>query len=127
MPISRNWELVKPFLKSDFTWEKGTQNQNPTQRTQTTMSTSHYSSRPAQNDVGSQTIRIPLPLEYSASRRLRRTRALWLLAAGLVLTLADGVALALCVDLPVVSMVLAALSMVAGAFVTAVALTLVKS
>ena len=91
------------------------------------MSTSHYSSRPAQNDVGSQTIRIPLPLEYSASRRLRRTRALWLLAAGLVLTLADGVALALCVDLPVVSMVLAALSMVAGAFVTAVALTLVKS
>lgn len=91
------------------------------------MSTSHYSSRPAQTDVSSQTMRIPLPIHYSNSRRLRRTRTLWLLMAGLSLTLIDGLALAICVDLPVESMVLAALSMLAGAFVTAVALTLVKS
>jgi hypothetical protein len=82
--------------------------------------------RPAQHDVGSQTIRIPLPIHYSASRRLRRTRALWLFVAGLALTLVDGIALAMWADLPVESVIIAALSMLAGIFVTAVAVTLVK-
>lgn len=91
------------------------------------MSTSHYSSRPAQTDVGSQTMRIPLPITYSASRRTRRSKALWLFLAGLALSVIDGMALAICADLPVESVVIAALSMLTGLFVTAVAFTLVKS
>jgi hypothetical protein len=83
--------------------------------------------RPAQTDVGSQTMRIPLPITYSNSRRVRRSKALWLFLAGLSLALIDGIALALCADLPVESVVIAALSMLTGLFVTAVAFTLVKS
>jgi hypothetical protein len=82
--------------------------------------------RPAQTDVGSQTMRIPLPITYSASRRTRRSKALWLFLAGLALTVVDGIALALCADLPVESVVIAALSMLTGLFITAVAVSLVK-
>ena len=91
------------------------------------MSTSHYSSRPAQHDVGSQTMRIPLPITYSASRRTRRCRALWLFVAGLALAIIDGIALAVWADMPVEATIIAALSMLAGGFVMAVAFTLVKS
>lgn len=83
-------------------------------------------SRPAQTDVGSQTMRIPLPITYSASRRVRRSKALWLFLAGLALTVVDGVGLAFYADMPIESVILAALSMIAGGFITAVAVSLVK-
>lgn len=83
-------------------------------------------SRPAQTDVGSQTMRIPLPIHYSASRRGRQNKALWLFIAGLALTVVDGVCLAFYADMPIESVILAALSMIAGGFITAVAVSLVK-
>jgi len=82
--------------------------------------------RPAQTDVGSQTMRIPLPITYSAARHRQRNKAVWLLLAGLALTVVDGVGLAFYADLPVESVILAALSMLAGGFITAVAVSLVK-
>lgn len=82
--------------------------------------------RPAQTDVGAHTMRIPLPITYSASRRVRRSKALWLFLAGLALTVVDGVGLAFYADMPIESVILAALSMIAGGFITAVAVSLVK-
>ena len=54
------------------------------------MSTSHYSSRPAQSDIGADTIRIPLD---GVSKNVRRTNAQFLFCVGVLLLMADGLAM----------------------------------
>lgn len=88
----------------------------------TTMSTSHYSSRPAQTDVGADTIRITRldnPPQNTA-RNTNLTAALWMLA-GCLLLVCDGLALAHFANDPVEACILAALCMPTGLFVVAAA------
>lgn len=54
------------------------------------MSTSHYASRPPQNDVGADTIRIPLD---GVPKNVRRTNAQFLFCIGILLLMADGLAM----------------------------------
>ena len=90
------------------------------------MSTSHYSSRPAQSDVGADTIRIPLP--QVAPNRRRRTRATQLawLAVGVMLLICDGTAVYKFADSPVESVILALLTMPTGILVILTALQVRK-
>jgi hypothetical protein len=90
------------------------------------MSTSHYSSRPAQNDVGADTIRIPL--SQAAPNRRRRTRATQLawLAVGVALLLADGTAMYRYADSALESVCIALLTMPTGILVILAALQVRK-
>ena len=83
------------------------------------MSTSHYASRPAQEDVGSQTIRIPLASMPATKRSIAPT--IWL-AVGICLLLADGVAVYKFADSPAESVILALLTMPTGILVILAAL-----
>lgn len=86
------------------------------------MSTSHYSSRPAQSDIGSDTIRIPLDTTPTNHRRHRRAAAnVWLLV-GIVLLLADGTAMAHFADSGVEAVIIALLTMPTGILVILAAL-----
>lgn len=49
------------------------------------MSTSHYSSRPAQSDIGRDTIRIPLDSVPRNTRRTPTAATLWLIVGCIVL------------------------------------------
>jgi len=82
------------------------------------MSTSHYSSRPVQNDVGADTIRIPL---HVPQNRRRHSAAAWMFF-GVCLLLADGAALAHFADSPLEAGILAALTMPTGILVILAAL-----
>jgi len=56
------------------------------------MSTSHYSSRPVQSDIGADTIRIPLTDTKNVRRHTGLVATLWL-CVGIMLLLADGTAM----------------------------------
>ena len=57
------------------------------------MSTSHYSSRPAQNDVGNDTIRIPRDrVPKNTRRHTRLAQQMWFFV-GVALLIADGTAM----------------------------------
>jgi hypothetical protein len=86
------------------------------------MSTSHYSSRPAQNDVGSDTIRIPIAVcPPNAKKHTRLAATIWLLV-GIGLLLADGCAMAHFADSGVEACIVAALTMPTGILVILAAL-----
>lgn len=86
------------------------------------MSTSHYSSRPAQSDIGADTIRIPLDGVPTNQRRHSRAAAnVWLLV-GIVLLLADGTAMAHFADSGVEATIIALLTMPTGILVILAAL-----
>ena len=90
------------------------------------MSTSHYSSRPAQSDIGADTIRIPLPhIAHNSRRHTRATQLAWL-AVGVALLLADGTAVYRYADSPVESICLALLTMPTGILVILTALQIRK-
>ena len=78
------------------------------------MSTSHYSSRPAQSDIGSGTIRIPLE---NTRRHTRQRAGLWL-AVGVVPLLCDGLALAHFANDAVEAVILGGLTIPMGVLVT---------
>jgi hypothetical protein len=87
------------------------------------MSTSHYASRPAQEDVGSQTIRIPLASTRHTKPSIAPT--IWL-AVGICLLLADGVAVYRFADSIVEIVILALLTMPTGTLVILAALEVRK-
>ena len=90
------------------------------------MSTSHYASRPAQNDVGADTIRIPLSqVPLNRRRHTRATQLAWL-AVGVALLLADGTAVYKFADSPMESVILALLTMPTGILVILTALQIRK-
>jgi hypothetical protein len=82
------------------------------------MSTSHYS-RPAQYDVGADTVRITTA-PPNTRRRSSTTAALWMLV-GVLLLMCDGLALAHFANDVVEACILAALCMPTGLFVMACA------
>jgi hypothetical protein len=86
------------------------------------MSTSHYSSRPSQNDVGADTIRIPITDCPPNTRKHTRLAAnIWLLV-GIVLLLADGTAMYHFADSPLEATIIALLTMPTGILVILAAL-----
>jgi len=87
------------------------------------MSTSHYASRPAQEDVGSNTIRIPLKTTQPKKHTI--TPSVWL-TLGVCLLLADGVCVYKYADSPLESIVLALLTMPTGILVILAALEVRK-
>jgi hypothetical protein len=89
------------------------------------MSTSHYASRPAQNDVGSDTIRINHRVAPNTRRRTRATQLAWL-AVGVALLITDGTAIFHFADSPVESVILALLTMPTGILVILAALEVRK-
>lgn len=90
------------------------------------MSTSHYASRPAQNDVGADTIRITLPqVAHNRRRRTLATQVAWL-AVGLALLLADGTAMYHYADSALESVCIALLTMPTGILVILAALQIRK-
>ena len=85
------------------------------------MSTSHYS-RPAQTDVGADTIRIPLTdCPPNAKKHTRLAANIWLFV-GIVLLLADGTAMYHFADSPLEATIIAALTMPTGILVIVAAL-----
>jgi hypothetical protein len=85
------------------------------------MSTSHYS-RPAQNDVGADTIRISLADCPTNTRKHTRLAAnIWLLV-GIVLLLTDGTAMYHFADSPLEATIIALLTMPTGILVVLAAL-----
>lgn len=76
------------------------------------MSTSHYSSRPAQSDVGRDTIRIPLNPPANTRRAPVAANA-WLVVGCLVLV-CDAIAMAHFANDPVEASIIAALTMPLG-------------
>ena len=87
------------------------------------MSTSHYSSRPPQSDIGSDTIRIPIgdPHLTNTRRHSRATANVWLLV-GIVLLLADGTAMAHFANDGLEATIIALLTMPTGMLVILAAL-----
>jgi len=86
------------------------------------MSTSHYSSRPPQGDVGSDTIRLPVGDPHLTPRRPQRVAATVWLFSGIGLLLADGTAMMHFADSGVEACIIAALTMPTGIFVILAAL-----
>lgn len=81
------------------------------------MSTSRYSSRPAQNDVGSDTIRIPLDgVRKNTRRHSKLTIKLWVLI-GVAMLVADGTAMVHFADSPLEASIIAFLTMPTGILV----------
>ena len=78
------------------------------------MSTSHYSSRPAQNDVGMDTMRIPITgIPENTRRHTRQVANLWL-GVGVLILICDGIAMAHFANDAVEASIIAALSMPTG-------------
>jgi len=86
------------------------------------MSTSHYSPRPPQGDVGRETIRLPVGDPHLSPRRPQRTAAAVWLLVGVGLLMADGCAMAHFADSAVEAVIVAALTMPTGIFVILAAL-----
>jgi len=85
------------------------------------MSTSHYSSRPAQNDAGADTIRIPLSETQNVRRHTKLVATLWL-CVGVMLLLADGTAMYHFANDALEASIIAILSMPTGILVILAAL-----
>ena len=85
------------------------------------MSTSHYSSRPPQGDVGRDTIRLPLGDPHLRPRPQRTAATGWLLV-GIALLMADGCAMAHFADSVVEAVIVASLTMPTGILVILAAL-----
>lgn len=77
------------------------------------MSTSHYSSRPAQSDIGRDTIRIPLQSVPANTRRDNTTATIWLFV-GIITLCADALAIRLFCQTPVETVILALLTVPLG-------------
>jgi hypothetical protein len=84
------------------------------------MSTSHYS-RPAQNDVGADTIRIPLSETQNVRRHTKLVATIWLVI-GVILLLADGTAMYHFANDALEASIIAILSMPTGVLVILAAL-----
>lgn len=89
------------------------------------MSTSHYASRPAQTDIGADTLRINHRVAPNTRRRTRATQLAWL-AVGVALLLADGTAVYKFADSPIESVILALLTMPTGILVMITAMQVRK-
>lgn len=85
------------------------------------MSTSHYSSRPAQTDVGSNTIRIPLSRQKLTKQQEALAAQIWM-AVGVLLLIADGTAMWHFADSALEATIIALLSMPTGILVIVAAL-----
>lgn len=85
------------------------------------MSTSHYSSRPAQSDVGSDTIRIPLDRVPANTRRhTRLAQQMWFFV-GVALMIADGTAMYHFAESAIEACIIAALTLPTAFLVIAAA------
>lgn len=86
------------------------------------MSTSHYSSRPAQSDIGADTIRIPLEgIPQNRKRRIRLAQQVYFFV-GVALLIADGTAMHHFADSVIEAVIIAALTFPTAALVIAAAL-----
>lgn len=86
------------------------------------MSTSHYSSRPAQSDVGSDTMRIPLDgFPKNERRHTKLARHIWL-CVGVMLLICDGTAMWHFAESALEASIIALLSMPTGILVILAAL-----
>ena len=75
------------------------------------MSTSHYSSRPAQSDVGADTIRISLDrVPKNTRRHTRLAQQMWFFV-GVALLIADGTAMCHFADSALEACIIAALTL----------------
>lgn len=82
------------------------------------MSTSHYSSRPEQNDVGSDTIRIRIPA--NRRRRTQLAQQMWF-CVGVAILIADGTAMYHFAESAVEACIIAALTLPTAILVIAAA------
>jgi len=89
------------------------------------MSTSHYSSRPPQNDVGADTLRINHRVAPNTRRRTRATQLAWL-AVGVALLITDGTAVFHFANSPLEATIIALLTMPTGILVILAALEVRK-
>jgi hypothetical protein len=77
------------------------------------MSTSHYASRPAQSDIGRDTIRIPLQSVPANTRRDNTTATIWLFV-GIIVLCADALAMRVFAEDAVEAVIIALLTMPLG-------------
>ena len=86
------------------------------------MSTSHYASRPAQSDVGGDTIRIPLDrIPKNTRRHTQLAQQIWFFV-GVALLIADGTAMHYFANSAIEACIIAALTMPTALLVMAAAL-----
>ena len=90
------------------------------------MSTSHYASRPAQNDVGADTIRIPIKRRDPSLPSPARSMGLGMFILGGIILCADGLMAAYFAETIWEASIICALSMPLAVIVTCIGLELRK-